>query len=192
MSKEGLRGALTELKIRTRDQILWSSSGVEVGVSKGEHALKMLIELKPRMLYLVDPYESYENANGKTVDQGLLDQDRLEMYERLLRSKAYAGWRHISLPSVAAADLFPDHSMLFVYIDGWHTEEAVREDIRSWWPKVLPGGMLCGHDYANTGAGRGVKAATGEFAERQNLTLHTGYGRDWWVWKPEDHERTDR
>lgn len=38
-------------------------------------------------------------------------------------------------------------SLDFAYIDASHTYENVRADIRSWLPKVKPGGWIGGHDY---------------------------------------------
>ena len=35
----------------------------------------------------------------------------------------------------------------FVYIDGYHTYEAVCEDIQRWRPKIKSGGKIGGHDY---------------------------------------------
>ena len=37
----------------------------------------------------------------------------------------------------------------FVYIDGLHTRDSVKEDIRLWYPKIKPGGWICGHDYTD-------------------------------------------
>lgn len=39
-------------------------------------------------------------------------------------------------------DLRPD----MVFIDGDHSYSAVRRDIKIWWNKLQPGGLICGHD----------------------------------------------
>jgi hypothetical protein len=49
--------------------------------------------------------------------------------------------------SVRAAQLFADESVAFCFIDADHSYESVTADLRAWWPKVRPGGMLAGHDY---------------------------------------------
>jgi hypothetical protein len=49
--------------------------------------------------------------------------------------------------SVRAAELFADESVAFCFIDADHSYESVTADLRAWWPKVRPGGMLAGHDY---------------------------------------------
>lgn len=50
--------------------------------------------------------------------------------------------------STAAAARFPDNSLDFVYLDARHDLAGVVADIHAWWPKVKPGGVFAGHDYA--------------------------------------------
>jgi hypothetical protein len=51
--------------------------------------------------------------------------------------------------SVRAAESVPDGSAWAVFLDGDHGEESVRRDIRAWWPKVAPGGLLAGDDFGS-------------------------------------------
>jgi MMP 1-O-methyltransferase len=53
----------------------------------------------------------------------------------------------LRMTSEQAARLFRSGCADLVFIDGSHTEAAVRLDIRSWQYKVAVGGLLCGHDY---------------------------------------------
>jgi predicted O-methyltransferase YrrM len=46
-----------------------------------------------------------------------------------------------------ACNFIEDKSLDFVYIDANHTYQAVKEDIRLWYPKVKSGGLIMGHDY---------------------------------------------
>ncbi|APW60822.1 class I SAM-dependent methyltransferase [Paludisphaera borealis] len=52
--------------------------------------------------------------------------------------------------SVRAANLFQAGSVDLCFIDADHSYESVMEDLRTWWPKVKPGGILAGHDYRQT------------------------------------------
>jgi hypothetical protein len=45
---------------------------------------------------------------------------------------------------------FAEGSLDFVFIDGDHSYEGVRQDITNWLPKVRRGGTLAGHDYGNS------------------------------------------
>ena len=42
---------------------------------------------------------------------------------------------------------FEDNSIDWIYIDGNHSYEFVKEDLNGWWPKLKSGGYLCGDDY---------------------------------------------
>lgn len=53
----------------------------------------------------------------------------------------------LRLASLDAALQFEDHSLDLVFVDGDHSEEAVRADLEAWTPKVKPGGLISGHDY---------------------------------------------
>jgi hypothetical protein len=53
----------------------------------------------------------------------------------------------IKASSVEAATRFDNQSLDFVYIDATHTYEQVLKDIRTWQPKIKPGGYIGGHDY---------------------------------------------
>jgi hypothetical protein len=108
------------------------------------------------------------------------------------------------------SELFEDNSLDFVYIDANHTYEGVKEDIKYWYPKVKPGGLLLGHDYlpndmynderkdipiylyANNNpdelnyAGMfGVNPAVNEFAEENNYTVSQTdeWLGTWWLQK---------
>jgi len=46
-----------------------------------------------------------------------------------------------------AAKLVPDNSLDYIYVDARHDYCGVREDPRTWWPKLRMGGIFAGHDY---------------------------------------------
>jgi predicted O-methyltransferase YrrM len=68
--------------------------------------------------------------------------------------------------SLAAAPRFADGSLDFVFLDARHTFEEVRQDLASWWPKLRPGGLFAGHDYAHW---PGVRAAVDAFVAERGL-----------------------
>jgi predicted O-methyltransferase YrrM len=64
-------------------------------------------------------------------------------------------------PSQAGAERFANHTCDFVFIDADHTYEAVVADIAAWRPKMLPGGLLAGHDMNRPPVVQAVQEAFG-------------------------------
>lgn len=108
---------------------LWMKKGtaVEIGSHIGESA--NILSLFFEKVICVDPYED------PAVKKVFI---------------ANTGGRNIELMNMTgheAAKIFDLESLAFVYIDAVHTEEAVDEDIRSLYPKIMENGYLAGHDY---------------------------------------------
>lgn len=70
----------------------------------------------------------------------------------------------------------------FVFIDGDHTEPAVRQDIDLWWPKVRRGGVLAGHDYTDALHSPGVRSAVDTWSRDIKQPIRT-WGSSWWTRK---------
>jgi hypothetical protein len=70
----------------------------------------------------------------------------------------------------------------FVYIDGNHSYEAIKNDIRLYYPLIKSNGLIGGHDY--TPYTETVMRAVNEFAEEAKLELHTVFP-DWFIAKHE-------
>jgi hypothetical protein len=85
--------------------------------------------------------------------------------------------------SLTWAAVWP-HPVAMVYIDADHEYEAVKADIAAWWPHVLPGGILAGHDYHLF---PGVKQAVDEWWSANGLECFTE-GEVWYVQKPGERE----
>jgi len=47
----------------------------------------------------------------------------------------------------------------------------VEADIAAWWPLILPGGWLLGHDYTTAGEHITVKQGVDDFVRREGLEL---------------------
>ena len=66
-------------------------------------------------------------------------------------------------------DLFKDHSISLVYIDAQHDYYNCMLDMRLWWDKLIPGGVLAGHDYDCFFA---VRGAVQEFARKMSRSVY--------------------
>ncbi len=56
----------------------------------------------------------------------------------------------IKMTTVDAAREFTNESLNFVFFDASHAYEPVLADIKAWYPKVIKGGWVAGHDYEPT------------------------------------------
>lgn len=145
---------------------------VEVGVAFGRSLLYLAHKIKETgkdiKVYAVDPWEPYpelyfcwpELYGHEPVNDG-----EREAYNcRLKHGSIFAAFlyhlyesglsdivRVVRAPSIRAARMFfstayiHTYSPHFVYIDGDHREEAVRQDLDSWW--ALCPEWMAGHDY---------------------------------------------
>jgi len=122
---------------------------VEVGTCLGGFA-KFLLDSTPCFkLFCVDPYKHFEE--GEYMDAlNAMSQEMCDLkYENVQKMlKQHAGERvhMVRTTSTEAAEMFPDASLDFVYIDANHEYSYVKEDILAWMPKIRPGGILAGDD----------------------------------------------
>jgi predicted O-methyltransferase YrrM len=92
------------------------------------------------------------------------------LYELFLRNIEPV--KHVINPirkkSVKAAKLYKKKSIDMVFIDAAHEYHDVVEDIKSWLPKVKPGGILAGHDLHYEPVRRAVEELLEEFEETED------------------------
>ena len=147
----------------------------EIGVDLGDFSEKILALNRPRELHLIDPWtvESGEyrqrlpGGAGPAVDS----QRRLDTVARFavvrdrFTSEIDSGgvMLHRANSEVAGAE-FPDRCFDWVYIDGNHSYEFVRQDLELYWRKLKPGGYIVCDDYHHAGFwDDGVTRAVDEF-----------------------------
>lgn len=84
--------------------------------------------------------------------------------------------------SDAIAERFDDASLDLVFIDADHAEEAVLVDLAAWVPKVRPGGIVAGHDYASAHH-PGVKPAVDAFFREHRHPVQLEANKVWWTFR---------
>ncbi len=166
--------------------------GCEIGVQDAHFSVTLLKRWKCSLFYSIDPWREFEPSKYLDVaNRQQAIQDRI--YEGARNRLREFGERSVILRSTSAEAVtqFANGQLDFVYIDANHSYEAVVEDIRLWYPKLKPGGVLAGHDYLDgnhPAAVFGVMSAVNEFAARLGLQVYTaGTGLEsptWIVQKP--------
>lgn len=138
--------------------------GVEVGVYTGQSAAFLTVELAhagvvDARLDLVDRELSKHGAEANLAPLAHLD---------------IIG-EFLELDSVAAANLYVDASLDFVFIDADHAYGSVARDIDAWLPKVKPGGVIAGHDHCPDFPGV-IQAVTERFSRYEVYRGERGPG----------------
>lgn len=164
---------------RTREQVLpeilntiGAKRGVEIGVFKGQHS-RSLLENWNGTLYMIDPWrplgdeyiDASNHKNHQTAYAEAMDSIRgFEDRGFMLRGLGEE-----------LVNIFADESLDFVYIDGNHAYDYVKQDMELWWPKLKKGGLFAGHDYLGTTWGE------------DNL-MENGKDKHIWMTGPQDPE----
>jgi hypothetical protein len=155
---------------------------VEIGVWKGKSVSYAGVEIiNSGKRIKLDAVDTWEGSPGEPIlmnDESLVNGT---LYNEFVVNTVPV--RHVvkavKMSSVEAAKLYPDNSLFFVFIDGSHLYDAVREDILAWLPKVKPGGFIGGHDIDQTEEFNGVRRAVDELIGPQNIKV---YNKGWASW----------
>lgn len=142
--------------------------GVEVGVRKGEFS-EIVLSRWPGFLHLVDPWRS---DLPEYVDSGWSEWDNeVDYAETLRRLEPYVGRYMVHKCTSTDALRTVPGNLDFAYVDANHAYNFVWTDLRVWYDKLRPGGMLSGHDMFYWEL-PGVTKAVVEFAVSRDLTVH--------------------
>ena len=177
-----------ELTLLIKKQNL-TGEGVEIGVQFGLYSELILENSELKRLYSIDPWlefpqEEYQK-DAANVCQEQQDFRYLSAIFRLNRFRA----RSIVLRMISeeASALFSPNQLDFIFIDGNHGYQSVKQDLELWYPKIKPGGLFSGDDYLFTPEGKTpVKDAVDEFVEANNLKLYLTAEKfpRWYLIKP--------
>lgn len=115
---------------------------IEIGVYMGRSLIFFASELvrTGRTDCRIVGYDPYDDAAATEAARHL--RENATAAERALID-VRRNW------SVEGSRDWANASVDFVFIDGGHEYESVRDDIRAWLPKLKPGGLMAGHDYGH-------------------------------------------
>lgn len=160
----------------------------EIGVKQGHFSEMILQRWLGERLYMVDAWRYLPGIED--IAQVPNPKHAEFMREARARTAAYGDRAlMISALSTVAAELIPNRSLDWVYIDAAHDYKHVTEDLKTWAPKVKRGGLIWGDDYLN---GRyfntvfEVISAVNDFFGVKNVNSNppckaVSYIPQWWV-----------
>lgn len=175
----GRRGHFADLCNRRR----LLRHAVEIGTERAAFATTFLETWKGDKLLCIDPWQNelpgypemhWDRAPDLHIAMNALARHnwRVQVFrgtsEEVIRKKI-VGW-----------------PIDFLYIDGNHEYDYVRQDIELFWPHVAENGIMAGHDYDVKL--EGVVRAVNEFAEQHNVNVyltHEPRFKSWYVHKAE-------
>tara|TARA_B110000503_G_scaffold97711_1_gene146568 strand:+ start:228 stop:788 length:561 start_codon:yes stop_codon:yes gene_type:complete len=126
------------------------TAGAELGIHDGVN-FKHLVNTCPNLSLIgVDLYEAQPDNNGPEKwtpgenghpwSHNSYYQAMLDFCNKKPNAKIYKDY------TTNVADIIPDGSLDFVFIDADHGYEGCLRDIKAWSPKVRKGGYIIGHD----------------------------------------------
>lgn len=120
---------------------------LEIGSWIGNGSTRTIIEALhgQGVLYCVDHWQG--NANVPRHQELVSHFDMLSTFRANVELYGGAGFiRPLVMSSGEAAAIVQNQAFDLVFIDGTHSYQATKLDIEQWLPKVVEGGILCGHD----------------------------------------------
>jgi cephalosporin hydroxylase len=145
--------------------------GVEIGVYHGDSSTVFLENCSH--MYFIDPCAEYAENPDKSW---FTNEDHFRKLIEPFNDKA-TFFKGLSADE-KILNAIPEVD--FVFIDANHEYEYVTQDIRLYWPKIKPGGFICGHDYG--GGHPGVIEAVDDFFMPLGLTIEK-HQYCWLAWK---------
>lgn len=137
----------------------------EVGVDEGRYSEKILNITAPRVLHLIDPWDSDRYGDGK-----------MKAVEDKFKKQISSGQVTIHRGrGVEVLKEFPDDTFDWVYLDTTHRYRETLEELELCGMKVKKGGLIAGHDYAAGNVDRalryGVVDAVNEICAKYDYRL---------------------
>ncbi|MDN5864211.1 MAG: class I SAM-dependent methyltransferase [Gammaproteobacteria bacterium] len=146
------------------DRMPKGSVCAEIGVHKGQCSRRIMGQVKPRLLHLIDPWEHKEPPYNKPVpnycpewcelgENGQLIMDaRYEAVKKLFAREITAGRvvMHRGYSNEVVGD-FDNGYFDWIYLDSNPLYDVIKQDLELYYPKVKAGGFIAGDNYAMEG-----------------------------------------
>ena len=159
------------------------SIAVEIGTHQGVFANSFMHRFRG-MLICVDPWDGYDGSLPNfypAFDESTANRE--DDFKIAQASLFGFGHRVRLLRNTSAEAVSLIDVVEFVYVDGLHDYKSVSFDINRWFEKLLPGGIISGHDFHYDHPG--VIKAVMELRDAHDLEVYlTGDSiPSWWAIK---------
>jgi len=121
-------------------------------------------------VFCVDLWDTYVEMNPSAKETGFFaykSGQLRQLFDHYTKTAAATGIVPMCEDSTQAWRRFSDESIDLLFVDGDHSFEGCLRDLRNWYPKVKPNGVILGHDYD----WETVRAAAQQFAREKGLRL---------------------
>jgi hypothetical protein len=147
----------------------FNSNFVEIGSWFGKstnYLIKKILESKKNIKFTtIDTFKGSETSElDKVIVSAHNDDIFYDFVENTIISNNYDSFDIIKDSSDNASKLFENNSVDFLMIDADHSYESVKNDIRTWYNKIKPGGYIGGDDY---GVFESVTSAVNDYFYKQ-------------------------
>ena len=156
----------------------------EIGIWSGTTTKHVLKKARQITEYIgIDNYPTkYEKLYSRT---NLMQKAKQAMKEN---TKQYLNFKWINKSSTQAAKQFPNKYFDIIFIDANHCYKYVKEDIKTWLPKIKEKGIMCGDDYSITNFGV-IQAVNEAFNGKKHIIINSGM---WKITKKSKRENERR
>jgi len=127
---------------------------VEIGAWLGCSTSFMAVEIinsgrKDIKFDVIDTWEGSPGGDDEQIYIDIVKDIKMPAYDKFMKNMESV--KHVINPIVGKShDVvknYKDESLDFVFIDGAHDYESVKQDITDWYPKLKKYGIIAGHDY---------------------------------------------
>jgi len=166
--------AYSELYNTMVDSATGGETFVEVGAWFGKSTNHLVTKIKESGKNIdFTSIDTWKGTDDEQLHQNIVNTFNgdifYEFVDNTVLSDNYGRFNTIKDTSKNAANNFANGSIDFIMIDAGHSYEALLEDLKVWYNKVKPGGVISGDDY---GVFDGVTRAANEFFYGQ---FHQGF-----------------
>lgn len=162
---ENLRGFQDFLKYVSDITDIKNITVVEIGAYIG-NSTTMFAE-KVKHVITIDPFVNNYDPNDDTCYRADIPTIVYDEFKKNILP--FNNITHIRKTSDEAINDLLNDKFDLIYIDGVHTYEQVKKDIENYSKILKPGGLLCGHDYADKGHIAGVYKAVNEMIGQPDM-----------------------